>query len=161
MAILFLLIAGSAFGASLLIDGEKNKEPDEYSLVRETSEGIKVEARGMVKYKGGSILTVIGSYFGAAYIVTANTDTVITIGDDLDIYDADGEKFACYKVTFGKAVDIDANSQKSREVIAGVPTPLIVWYESENKGYQLTPKYPRASFMINGEKMIFRDVPLN
>jgi hypothetical protein len=132
---------------------------DEHSMSRVTGEGVKVECLGAARYRGDSILTVVASYFGIVYRVTTPRDMVITIGDGLDAYDANGERFSSFVVVFGNK-GIDEGNIRRRELIEGVPTLVIVWYSSDDKGYKLTETYPRVSFAINGEDLTFRGVPL-
>jgi hypothetical protein len=157
--ILVSLFSGAGFGASVLLGDGEPAYNDEQSMSRVIEDGTKVECLGVMKYNGNSILTVVSAFLGVVYRVTTPKDMIMTIGDDLDLFDSDGEQFHCYKVTIGKG-GVDDSASKKRELIEGVPTQVIVWYSTENKKYQLTSKYPRASFVINGEKLTFRNVSL-
>ena len=150
----FALIApGVSFGASALVsDADALAADDESSLIRTIEGGIKVECLGAQEYSDGG-------WFKMVYRVSVPEDLVtVSIGDDLDVFDAMGRRFIA-NLSRSDIIEFSDIATRSHMMIKSVPMLVTVWYETAGD-YELTETYPRVAFEINDEKLVFRNVPI-
>ena len=90
------------------------------------------------------------------YVVVSQNDTKIEIKPDgySPIFDSAGNKMA-YGASGPWIGDTAGNS---REIIAGVPTKVMLRYDV-NSDYKITKTYPKVVLTINNKTIEFRNVP--
>lgn len=145
LAILIVFLAAPAFAASPLVGGGKSGGGDE-ALERELEGGIRVTCLGVFPH------TERKDRIYVRYTIETEKDTVIKIGRDLDIFDADGNQIGYDYVWIGN------RETREREIIAGVKTLIVIRYDVSND-YKMTPRYARVSFNIGDKTLHFRNVP--
>ncbi|MCL2009989.1 MAG: hypothetical protein FWG71_05515 [Synergistaceae bacterium] len=143
VVVMLLAIVPAASANSPLVGGSL---PSGGDFRREIKGGITVEFKGMSMSDGRLI---------AAYAVTSETDQVINIKDGgADLFDNEGTQLTPY----GYYIYIGNHRTSSREIIGGVSTSVTVPYNVGDK-YQVRETYARLTFIINGENLVFRNVP--
>ena len=91
------------------------------------------------------------------YVVVSQNDTKIAIKpNESPIFDSAGNKIGIN--TYNGQVQIGDTGTTSREIIAGVPTKVVLYY-SVNSDYKITKMYPKVVLVINNKIIEFRGVP--
>jgi hypothetical protein len=91
------------------------------------------------------------------YSVLSEEDIVVKVSEASALFDGRGGKLDVSRDSSHISIGEDATSE--REVIAEVKTAVTVTYPVGAK-YELTNSYARASVTINGQKLVFRGIPV-
>ena len=110
--------------------------------------GITVQFKSITQEKG---------WLYATYVVVSQNDTKIEVNAyESPIFDSAGNKMTSYN--YNSHIRIGATAGNSREIIAGVPTKVVIGYPVNND-YKITKTYPKVIFVINNKTIEFRNVP--
>jgi hypothetical protein len=148
LSIVVLTVPAAWAASSALVGGGARK--GDASFEREIEGGIKITLQGISQK---------GNYVCIRYVALSEEDTVIKVEagkDNAAIFDDRGNQFSSYNC--GVWTEIGNLRTKEREIIAGVPTDVLVGYQAGEK-YKMPAKFSRAAININGKKLVFRDVP--
>lgn len=108
--------------------------------------GITVQLKSITQEKDALYVT---------YIVVSQNDTTIRVSSgESPIFDSAGNKI----ITYGHLIWIGDTHTWSREIIAGVPTKVVIGYPV-NRDYKMTKTYPKVVLTINNKTIEFRNVP--
>ena len=147
--VVVLLLASVAMAApsgSGLVGG--NAPSGDSSLTREVKGGITVQFQGMAMSERWK------DHLAVYYTVTSETDQVINVEyQGAQLFDNQGNQ-----LNPSSTIVIGNQDTRSREVIEGVPTSVSMLYQVGNQ-YQPRETYARLTFIINGERLVFRNVP--
>jgi hypothetical protein len=111
---------------------------------------------------GGSVTVTCEGVFlkeGVVYVeysVLSEEDIVVKVSEAMPLFDGRGGKLDVPRN--GSYVSIGEEEINEREVIAGVKTAIVVKYPASVK-YKLTDTYARTSIVINGQNLVFREIP--
>ena len=111
------------------------------SLVREIEGGITVEFKG---------ITVSNNRLIVTYTVTSETDQVINVDtNEANLFTNNGTLIRSRGIVF-----IGDNQTRSILIADGIPTTVTVYYDARS----VEETYARLTFIINGERLVFRNV---
>ena len=148
VALIWAVAAVAAPSSSALISGRKTQASA--SVMREIKGGITVQLKNMEMAKQ------YPDYLSVIFVVTSATDQVINVDyREASLFDNNGSQWDA-----DSDVRIGGRETRSREIIEGVPTQVINFYRV-GKDYKVDESYARLIFIINGEKLVFRNVPSN
>ncbi|MDR2523230.1 MAG: hypothetical protein LBC93_05970 [Synergistaceae bacterium] len=147
-ALIWAAAAVAAPSSSALIGGRKSQASA--SVTREIKGGITVQLKNMEMSKQ------YPEYLSVIFAVTSTTDQVISVDyKEASLFDNNG-----FQWDADSDVRIGGRETRSREIIESVPTQVINFYRV-GKDYKVDESYVRLIFIINGEKLVFRNVPSN
>ena len=161
MLLISTTIAASA--SSALVGGDR-PSGDGDSLRQYIDGGIEVIADS-VSRGSTTINYALHHYIWLSVTVIAEGDTIIEIKPK-NIYDNLGHEFNKFQTFYQESwvshgVWIGGQISQGvteRFIVAGVPTPVRIYYVCD-ENYRLASSFPRVSLSVNGEDLIFRDVP--
>lgn len=127
-------------GATLVISYQKMRKENEFLgliFTFKTDKDVKVDLQ----------------YNGSFRLVDKHGEVSVEDNEVFLLYDANGNEFR--RVSDG--VYIGGKRTYEREIIANVPTQVIVWFKV-GKNYKPTKSYPRANINVSGANLEFRDL---
>ena len=151
LAIVMLLasVASASLVDSPLVGGTPSRGGD---LIREIEGGLTVEL------KGAAMSSQWPEWLEVVYTVTPETDQVINVTPQgAQLFDNIGNVLNTSDLYIG-GLHPTSDRSRSREIIEGVPTSVVMFYRVGTQ-YQVHESYARVTFIINGERIIFRNFP--
>ncbi|MDR2528017.1 MAG: hypothetical protein LBD04_03225 [Synergistaceae bacterium] len=140
--------AAAAPAPSALIGGRRPAANT--SVTREIKGGITVQLKNIEMSKQ------YPDYLSVIFLVTSTSDQVVNVEyKEASLSDNQG-----FQWNADSDVRIGGRETRSREVVEGVPTQVINFYRV-GKDYRVDESYARLIFIINGEKLVFRNFPSN
>ena len=164
--VVVMLLASAAMAAqasSALVGGDRPSGNGD-SLTQYINGGIQVIANDIIRniFRGNH-------YIRLRVTVIAEEDTTIKI-EAQNIYDNLGHEFSRLltdsdeydeRITYAHGVAIGGQLYQDvneRLIVGGVPTRVLIFYVCD-ENYRLASSFARVSLSVNGETLIFRDVP--